>query len=327
MTAPHILIAGGAGFIGSHLTDHFMAQGCTVTVVDNLLTGNIANLRQHRADPRFTFMLHDICRPLAITRRVDAVLNFASPASPVDYQQYPLATLEVGSAGTRHLLELALQHDATFLQASTSEVYGDPEVHPQPETYWGKVNPVGPRSMYDEAKRYGEALSVAFGRQFGLRVKVARIFNTYGPRMRLNDGRAVPQFMVQALSGLPLTVHGDGMQTRSLVHIGDMVAAFDALLHSDQSGPINLGSTFELTMLDLAREVQSACGVTVGIEHVGRPADDPQTRRPDTTLARQRLGWEATTPLAVGLTGTAAWFAEQLGYAFPTRPNHGTTTP
>jgi dTDP-glucose 4,6-dehydratase len=238
-------------------------------------------------------------------------MHFASPASPVDYLKLPIPTLKVGALGTHNMLGLALAKGARFLLASTSEVYGDPLIHPQPETYWGNVNPIGPRGVYDEAKRFAEAITFAYHRNHGVDVRVARIFNTYGPRMRMQDGRAVPAFMGQALDGVPLTIHGDGLQTRSLSYVDDMIDGFVALLTGDEVGPVNLGSAFEVTMLQLAQAVQDACGSQPGIEFLPRPVDDPQVRRPDATLARERLGWEATTPLAVGLARTAAWWMEQ----------------
>ena len=309
----HVVITGGAGFLGSHLCERFLAVGSRVTAVDNLLTGSVGNVAQLVDDPRFALVDHDVTRHLEIDGEVDAILHFASPASPIDYMRLPIQTLKVGALGTHNMLGLALAKGARFLLASTSEVYGDPLVHPQPETYWGNVNPIGPRGVYDEAKRFAEAMTFAYHRSHGVDVRVARIFNTYGPRMRMEDGRAVAAFMNAALGGRPLPVHGDGLQTRSLTFVDDMVDGVVALLDSDEVGPINLGSAFEVTMLQLAELVQEACGSYPGVELQPRPVDDPQVRRPDVTLARARLGWEATTPLAVGLARTTEWWRAQLG--------------
>ena len=307
----HVVITGGAGFLGSHLCERFLAEGSRVTAVDNLLTGSRDNIAHLLDDSRFTLVERDVTRHLDIEGDVDAILHFASPASPIDYLRLPIQTLKVGSLGTHNMLGLALAKGARFLIASTSEVYGDPQVHPQPETYWGHVNPIGPRGVYDAAKRFAEAITFAYHRSHGVDVRVARIFNTYGPRMRIEDGRAIPAFMNAAIDGVPLPIHGDGLQTRSLSYVDDMVDGFVALLTRDEIGPVNLGSPFEVTMLQLAEAVQDACGSHPGVELHPRPVDDPQVRRPDTTIARERLGWEATTPLAVGLARTAAWWREQ----------------
>jgi dTDP-glucose 4,6-dehydratase len=307
----HVVITGGAGFLGSHLSERFLALGARVTAVDNFLTGRPENVAHLLGDPRFTLVEHDVTHHLDVDGPVDAILHFASPASPIDYLKLPIQTLKVGALGTHNMLGLALAKGARFLLASTSEVYGDPQVHPQPETYWGHVNPIGPRGVYDEAKRFAEAITFAYHRSHGVDVRVARIFNTYGPRMRMEDGRAVPAFMGQALDGIPLTIHGDGFQTRSLSFVGDMVDGFVALLTHDEVGPVNLGSPFEVTMRELAEAVQDACGSHPGIAFHPRPVDDPQVRRPDTTIARERLGWEATTSLAEGLAITATWWREE----------------
>lgn len=307
----HVVVTGGAGFLGSHLCERFLAEGSRVTAVDNLLTGSRDNIAHLAGDDRFRLVEHDVTKHLELDGDVDAILHFASPASPVDYLKLPIPTLKVGALGTHNMLGLALAKGARFLLASTSEVYGDPLIHPQPETYWGNVNPIGPRGVYDEAKRFAEAITFAYHRNHGVDVRVARIFNTYGPRMRMQDGRAVPAFMGQALDGIPLTIHGDGLQTRSLSYVDDMIDGFVALLTGDEVGPVNLGSPFEVTMLQLAEAVQDACDSHPGIEFLPRPVDDPQVRRPDATLARERLGWEATTPLAVGLARTAAWWREE----------------
>jgi len=307
----HVVVTGGAGFLGSHLCERFLALGSRVTAVDNFLTGSPDNIAHLADDPRFALIEHDVTQHLEIDGPVDAILHFASPASPIDYLKLPIPTLKVGALGTHNMLGLALAKGARFLLASTSEVYGDPQVHPQPETYWGHVNPIGPRGVYDEAKRFAEAITFAYHRSHGVDVRVARIFNTYGPRMRMQDGRAVPAFMGQAIDGVPLTIHGDGFQTRSLSFVGDMVDGFVALLTHDEVGPVNLGSPFEVTMRELADAVQDACGSHPGIEFHPRPVDDPQVRRPDATLARERLGWAATTPLAEGLARTATWWREE----------------
>lgn len=315
LSAAHVVITGGSGFLGSHLCERFLAEGARVTAVDNLLTGSRDNIAHLLDDPRFTLIEHDVTLHLDIEGDVDAILHFASPASPIDYLRLPIQTLKVGALGTHNMLGLALAKGARFLLASTSEVYGDPQVHPQPETYWGHVNPIGPRGVYDEAKRFAEAITFAYHRSHGVDVRVARIFNTYGPRMRMEDGRAVPAFMNAAIDGVPLPIHGDGLQTRSLSYVDDMVDGFVALLTHDEVGPVNLGSPFEVTMLQLAEAVQDACGSHPGIELHPRPVDDPQVRRPDATIARERLGWEASTPLAVGLARTAAWWREQRAAA------------
>lgn len=309
----HVVITGGAGFLGSHLCDRFLAEGSRVTAVDNLLTGSRDNIAHLVDDARFTVVEHDVSRHLDLDGDVDAILHFASPASPIDYLRLPIQTLKVGALGTHNMLGLALAKGARFLLASTSEVYGDPLVHPQPEAYWGNVNPIGPRGVYDEAKRFAEAMTFAYHRSHGVDVRVARIFNTYGPRMRMEDGRAVPAFMNAALAGEPLPIHGDGLQTRSLSYVDDMIDGFVALLTGDEVGPVNLGSPFEVTMLQLAEAVQDACGQHPGVDLQPRPVDDPQVRRPDATLARERLDWEATTPLAVGLARTAEWWRAQTG--------------
>ena len=304
----HVVVTGGAGFLGSHLCESLLARGARVTAVDNLLTGDRANLAHLADDPRFSFVLHDVTTHLDVEGDVDAVLHFASPASPIDYLQLPIQTLKVGALGTHNMLGLALAKGARFLLASTSEVYGDPLVHPQPESYWGNVNPIGPRGVYDEAKRFAEAITFAYHRTHGVDIRVARIFNTYGPRMRMDDGRAVPAFIGQALADEPLTVHGDGQQSRSLAYVDDTIRGFLALLESDEVGPVNLGSPFEVTMVELAEAVMDAVGAHPGIRFVERPVDDPQVRRPDATLARERLGWEATVPLAEGLARTVDWW-------------------
>jgi dTDP-glucose 4,6-dehydratase len=305
-----VAILGAAGFIGSHLVDRFLADGHQVVAVDNLITGSTRNLEHLKGRAGFEYLELDICRPLKIEGRLDAVLDFASPASPVDYLAHPFETLHVGSVGVENALELAKQKGARFLLASTSEVYGDPLVHPQTESYWGNVNPIGPRAVYDEAKRFAEAITMAYRRYHKLEVRIARIFNTYGPRMRLNDGRAVPTFVGQALRGEPLTVFGDGRQTRSLCYVDDEIEGLVRLLRSDCAEPVNIGNPAELTMLELAQMVQKVVGSRCEVIHKPLPEDDPKVRRPDITRARKRLGWEPRIPLADGLARSVAWFRQ-----------------
>jgi dTDP-glucose 4,6-dehydratase len=298
------VVTGGAGLVGSHLCDRLLAEGWEVVCVDSLLTGNVDNLTEASSSDRFSFRWGDVRREFHVEGPVDWVLHFASPASPPDYLEHPIATLEVGALGTLNCLELARTKRASFMLASTSEVYGDPRVHPQPEDYWGNVNPIGPRSVYDEAKRYAEALSMAYLRAYGVPVRIPRIFNTYGPRMRPEDGRAVPTFITQALGGRPITVHGDGSQTRSLCYVNDLVEGLWRLLNTDLQGPINLGNSEEVTILELAELVRTAAGSASEIVFTGRPVDDPKIRCPDITLARTRLGWEPGVPLSEGLART-----------------------
>ncbi len=302
------LIAGAAGFIGSHLTDRLLHDGHTITGVDNLLTGSLKNLAHLQGHPRFRFLERDICAALELDEPVDGVLHLASPASPRDYLRHPLETLDAGAAGTRNLLALARRCNARFLLASTSECYGDPLVHPQVETYWGNVNPVGPRSCYDESKRFAEALTMACHRAWGLRTNIARIFNTYGPRMKLDDGRVVPTFVAQALRGLPLTVYGDGSQTRSFCYVSDLVEGLCRLMFSDERYPVNLGNPSEITILEFARSVQRAAGGECRIAFEPLPEDDPKKRRPDITKARRLLGWEPCVGLDEGLRMTIEYF-------------------
>ena len=306
-----IIVTGGAGFLGSHLVDRLLADGAEVVCLDNLITGNDANLAHHLGNEHFTFVNQDVTQYLFVPGEVDAVLHFASPASPIDYLKLPIQTLKVGALGTHNALGLALAKDARFMLASTSEVYGDPLVHPQPETYWGNVNPIGPRGVYDEAKRYAEAIAFAYHRTHGVKIRIPRIFKTYGPRMRLDDGRAVPTFIGQALVGEPLTVHGDGLQTRSLCYVDDLIDGFLALLVSDTVGPVNLGGTDEVTMTELAETLIEAAGSTSTVTYVPRPVDDPQVRRPDTTVAEDVLGWQAQVDLRDGLSRTIDWFRAQ----------------
>ena len=314
-----IVLTGGAGFIGSHLCDYLLARGDQVIAVDNFLTGSPENLEHLANQPRFHLLRHDVVEPIGVEGAVDWVLNFASPASPLDYLRHGLETLRVGSLGTENALVLAEEKGARFLQASTSECYGDPQVHPQSETYWGHVNPVGPRSVYDEAKRYGEALTMAWNRYRRLDTRIIRIFNTYGPRMKLGDGRVVPNLMGQALSGQPLTVYGDGSQTRSFCYVTDLVEGIALVMDCREQLPINLGNPQEITILEFARVIQSLTGSRAGIEFQPLPADDPKQRRPDIERARQLLGWEPRVPLEEGLRLTLEFFQAKVG-ARPAEP-------
>ena len=310
MIGGRVVVTGGAGFLGSHLCELLLARGNEVVAVDNLCTGRLENIRPLTGLPGFRFVRHDVSRPFAVDGPVDAVLHLASPASPQDYLRLPIETLTVGSLGTLHTLELARDKGARYLFASTSEVYGDPRVHPQPEAYWGNVNPVGPRSVYDEAKRFGEALTMAFHREHGLDVRISRTFNTYGPRMRPHDGRVVSNFIVAALAGKPLTVYGDGSQTRSFCFVDDQVRGLAALLDSDHVGPVNIGNPEELTVLELARAVLELSGSGAEIVFEPLPADDPTQRRPDIGLAAEVCRWRPTVGLRDGLERTISWFAE-----------------
>jgi dTDP-glucose 4,6-dehydratase len=300
---PTCLVTGGAGFLGSHLCDELLRRDHHVVCVDNLETGSLANI-EHIRTPRFEFLQLDIVEPYFVERPVDVVYHLASPASPIDYLRLPLHTLKVGSYGTHHTLGLAKAHRARFLLASTSEVYGDPQVHPQKESYWGHVNPIGPRGVYDEAKRYAEALTMAYHRQQGVDTSIIRIFNTYGPRMRPHDGRAIPTFLRQALRNRPLTVFGDGSQTRSFCYVDDLVRGMIALAESGQHQPINIGNPNEFTLLQLAEAVIEVTGSSSEIVFEALPTDDPQVRQPDITLARELLGWEPGVRLHEGLAKT-----------------------
>src|SRR5215207_8346367 len=300
------LVTGGAGFLGSHLCDHLLSAGNRVICVDNLDTGSLQNI-EHIRDPNFSFLNHDLTQPLLIDDDVDCVYHLASPASPIDYQRLPLHTLKVGSYGTHHMLGLAKVKRARFFLASTSEVYGDPQVHPQPETYWGHVNPIGPRGVYDEATRYAEALTMAYHRQQGVDTCIARIFNTYGPRMRPHDGRAIPTFMRQALEHKPLTVFGDGSQTRSFCHVDDLIRGLYLLAQSKEHLPVNVGNPREMTLLELAESVLRVTGAQSEIVFEALPVDDPQVRQPDITRAKQILGWEPEVELEDGLRRTIEW--------------------
>ena len=303
-----VVVTGGAGFLGSHLCRELMARGDEVVAVDNLLTGRRENLEDLFGRPGFMFQLHDVSNFVHVAGPVDAVLHFASPASPVDYLLHPIPTLKVGSLGTHNTLGLALHKGARYLLASTSEVYGDPLVHPQPEDYWGNVNPIGPRGVYDEAKRFAEAMATAYQRYHGLDVRIVRIFNTYGPRMRPDDGRAVSNFLNQALDGKPLTIYGDGSQTRSFCYVDDLVRGLLGLLDSDYVGPVNIGNPDEYTLLQLAEAVLETTGSSSELVFEPLPVDDPKVRRPDIDLARRVLGWEPEVDLRQGLARTAEWF-------------------
>jgi dTDP-glucose 4,6-dehydratase len=311
MTPKRILVTGAAGFLGSHLTDALLAQGHSVVGVDNLATGNLANLAHLNGESRFTFLEQDICGAFD-AGPVGFIFNFASPASPVDYDRLGPETLLVGSAGTVNTLNLARRYNAGYLHASTSECYGDPEVHPQVETYWGRVNPIGPRSVYDEAKRFSEAAVTAWHRYYGVDTHMVRIFNTYGPRLQANDGRVISNFMMQALAGKPLTIYGDGLQTRSFCYVSDLVEGIVRLAASGEHTPVNIGNPTEFTMLECAREVLSVTGSRSEIVHKPLPQDDPTRRRPDITKARALLNWEPKVPLREGLAKSLAYFQSCL---------------
>ena len=304
----HALVTGGAGFLGSHLCDLLLEKGYAVTVMDNLITGATANIVHHLGHPNFLFVNHDVTEYLYLKDKADLVFHFASPASPIDYAQYPIQTLKVGSLGTHKTLGLATAHRAVYLLASTSEVYGDPLVHPQKEDYWGNVNPVGPRGVYDEAKRFAEAMAMAYHNAHGVDTKIARIFNTYGPRMRLGDGRAVPSFIEQALAGRPITVYGDGSQTRSFCFVSDLIEGIYRLALSDEHEPVNIGNPEEYTILDFAKLIVRLAGSKSEIVFREAPEDDPRRRQPDITKARRLLDWEPHIKLEDGLARTIEWF-------------------
>ena len=303
-----VLVTGGAGFLGSHLCDRLLAGGHEVIAMDNLVTGNPRNIEHLSREKKFRFVRHDVTRFITVDGALDAVLHFASPASPIDYQELPIQTLKVGSLGTHNALGLALSKQARFLLASTSEVYGDPLVHPQPEGYWGNVNPIGPRGVYDEAKRFAEAITMAYRRAHGVDSRIARIFNTYGERMRPRDGRVVPALISQALAGEPLTVFGDGSQTRSFCYVSDLIEGVHRLLMSSEAEPVNVGNHAELSVLELARTVQRLTKTSGPIVFQPLPVDDPRVRQPDITRARQALGWEPKVSLEEGLSRTIEYF-------------------
>jgi dTDP-glucose 4,6-dehydratase len=311
-----ILITGGAGFVGSHLSDRMIEEGHTVVVMDNLITGSVDNIGHLIGHERFSFIKHNVINYIYLPGPLDAVMHLASPASPNDYLEHPIHTLKVGSLGTLNAIGLAKAKGARFLLASTSEVYGDPQVNPQPESYWGHVNPIGPRGVYDEAKRFAEAMTMAYHRHHGLETRIARIFNTYGPRMRLNDGRVVPNFLWQALSGQPLTVYGDGSQTRSFQYYSDLIEGLYRLLLSQEAQPVNLGNPQEMTILAFAEAVLRVAGSKSPIVHVepedDRTTDDPQVRRPDISRAKEVLGWQPVIDLSDGLAKTVAYFRERV---------------
>ena len=309
------LITGGAGFVGSHLCERFLAEGHEVVCVDNFLTGRPDNVRHLLANPRFKVVVHDASTPLFVDGLVDNVLHFASPASPVDYVNTPIQTLKIGSLGTHVALGIAKAHRARFLLASTSEVYGDPAVHPQTEDYWGNVNPVGERSMYDESKRFAEAMTMAYHREHGVHTHIVRIFNTYGERMRLDDGRVLPNFVGQALRGEPLTVYGEGQQTRSFCYVSDLVDGIYRLLFSDYHLPVNVGNPAEITIKQFAEEILRLTGSKSRIVYKPLPPDDPKQRKPDTTLARNLLGWEPKVGREEGLKRTLEYFKAKVGAA------------
>jgi len=303
-----VVLSGAAGFIPSHMCDRLLAEGHSVVGFDNYLTGSPANISHLAKNSDFRLIRQDVTLPVAIEGPVDYVLHMASPASPKDYLEHPIETLNVGSAGTRQMLELAREKGARFLLTSTSECYGDPLIHPQVETYWGNVNPVGPRSCYDEAKRFAEAITMAYHRKHGVRTNIARIFNTYGPRMKLNDGRVVPAFLDQALRGEPLTIFGDGSQTRSFCYVSDLVDGIFRLMHSDERYPVNLGNPNELTILEFAEQIRKLTGTSSEIVHQALPEDDPRQRRPDVSKAKRVLNWEARVSLEEGLRQTIEYF-------------------
>ena len=315
MNTPRVLITGGAGFLGSHLCERFLAEGYEVTCMDNLITGAVHNIEHLFSDPRFHFEHRDVTEYIHVVGKLDAILHFASPASPIDYLELPIQTLKVGSLGTHKVLGLARAKGARFLLASTSECYGDPLVHPQSEDYWGNVNPVGPRGVYDEAKRFAEAMTMAYHRFHGVETRIVRIFNTYGPRMRLEDGRALPAFMSQALRGEELTVFGDGSQTRSFCFVDDLVEGIWRLLNSDEVQPTNIGNPAEMTILEFARKVVEITGAGSEISFRELPMDDPKVRQPDITKARRILGWEPEIALDEGLRRTLADFRTRVSAA------------
>jgi len=303
-----ILLTGGAGFIGSNLSDLLIKEGHTIICMDNLITGKKDNIRHLLENPNFEFIEHDVTKYIDIDGKIDYVLHFASPASPVDYLKYPIKTLKVGSLGTHNALGVAKEHNVKFFLASTSEVYGDPLINPQPETYWGNVNCIGPRGVYDEAKRFAEAITLAYHRSHGVDTKIVRIFNTYGPRMRNHDGRAIPNFIDQALKNEPLTVYGDGLQTRSFCYVTDLIAGIYKLMLSNLNEPVNIGNSNEMSLLSLAKKIIELTGSKSVIEYKSLPTDDPKVRRPDIAKAKAQLGWQSVVSLDDGLKKTIDWF-------------------
>jgi dTDP-glucose 4,6-dehydratase len=313
LAGAHVVVTGGAGFLGSHLCTRLMDEGARVTAIDNLVTGRVENVEHLIGQDGFRLVRYDVTDYLHVPGQVDAILHFASPASPIDYLELPIQTLKVGALGTHKALGMAHATGARFLLASTSEVYGDPQVHPQPETYWGHVNPIGPRGVYDEAKRFAEAMTYAYHRYHGVDVRVVRIFNTYGPRLRRGDGRAVPTFIEQALLGEPITLHGDGSQTRSLCYVDDLIEGIVRLLLSGYVDPVNIGNPQEVSVRELAELIRDVAGSDSEVKTTPRPVDDPEVRQPDLTVARRELGWEPTVPLRDGLERTVDWFRTRLG--------------
>ncbi len=307
-SGPVAVVTGGAGFLGSHLCEFLLAKGHRVVCLDNLLTGNAANIEHLASNPAFRFVKHDVTEYIDVPEEVEYVFHFASPASPIDYLEFPIQTLKVGALGTHKTLGLARAKKARFLLASTSEVYGDPLVHPQPETYWGNVNPIGPRGVYDEAKRFAEAMTMAYNRYHGVDTRIVRIFNTYGPRMRPKDGRAVPAFIVQALKKEPMTVFGDGRQTRSFCYVSDLIAGIYALAMSNCHDPVNIGNPREMSLIELAEKIRDLCGSSSAIVHKPLPVDDPKVRQPNINKAKQLLGWEPKMDLEKGLFLTIEYF-------------------
>ncbi len=305
-----ILLTGGAGFLGSHLSERLLKDGHQVICMDNLITGREENISHLGNNPDFKFIKHDVTEHITVKGGVDYVLHFASPASPIDYSNYPIKTLKVGSLGTHNSLGVAKKYDAKFLLASTSEVYGDPLVNPQPESYWGNVNPIGPRGVYDEAKRFAEAITLAYHRSHGIDAKIARIFNTYGERMRIRDGRVVPNFIDQAFKNEPLTVYGDGKQTRSFCYVSDLIEGIVRLMRSDLNEPVNIGNPDEMSILDFAKKIKDLTGSKSEIIFTELPVNDPKVRRPDIKKAREELGWEPQVNLDEGLKRTIEWFKE-----------------
>ena len=305
------VVTGGAGFLGSHICERLLDDGWDVVCIDNFLTGSPDNVSHLVSNPRFRMIRANVTDYVHVSGNVDVVYHFASPASPIDYLQLPIQTMKVGSVGTLHMLGLAKEKRARFVLASTSEAYGDPQVHPQPESYWGHVNPVGPRGVYDEAKRFAEALTMAYRRYHDVDTGIVRIFNTHGPRMRPNDGRAIPTFVKQALRDEPITVAGDGSQTRSIQYVDDLVEGVVRMAGSNQEGPINIGTPYEVSMLELAETLKRLCGSGSEIQFIERPTDDPTVRQPDITLARELLGWEPVVPFEEGLKRTIEWFRQQ----------------
>lgn len=306
------VVTGGAGFLGSHLSDRLLSAGYRVICVDNLITGSLANIRHLDGHPDFQFVHQDVTEYLNIPGPIHLIFHFASPASPIDYLELPIQTLKVGALGTHRTLGLARARKARFILASTSEVYGDPLVHPQPETYWGNVNPIGPRGVYDEAKRFAEAMTMAYHRYHGLNTGIVRIFNTYGPRMRPKDGRVVPAFIVQALRGEPITVFGDGKQTRSFCYVSDLIEGIFALAHSSYHDPVNLGNPREMTIVEFAERIRALCNSSSPIVHKPLPVDDPKVRQPDIRRAKEWLGWQPQTPIDEGLRKTIEYFRELI---------------